>query len=104
MQGDGDHIVPDATPTGVALITTHGHRARTYLAQRALEGFINTNFKGIRRGLRYYHVHFTEDGNERPHTEVLCGVTKLWVTRSLRCCTAEPMHNCLEAELTGMTH
>lgn len=35
-----------------------------YLAQRALEGFINTNFKGILRGLCYYHVHFTEDGNE----------------------------------------
>lgn len=74
------------------------------LAQRALEGFINTNFKGILRGLRCYHVHFTEDGNEMPHREVLCGVTKLWVTQSLRCCKVERMHNCLEAELSGTTH
>lgn len=71
-----------------------------YFAQRALQGFINTSFKGILRGLHYSCLHFTQNGTEMPHTSAMENHGALGHT-------VLPMHthNChLEAELTGITH
>lgn len=98
MQGDGAHIVPVATSIGVALITTHGHRALTISCSKSFRRIHQYKFLRHPKRLALYYVHFTEDGNEIPHTEMLCGITKLWVTQSLRCSKVEHMHNYLEAE------
>lgn len=98
MQGDGAHIAPVATSIGVALITTRGHRALTISCSKSFRRIHPYKFQRHPKRLALYHVHSREDGNEIPHTEMLCGVTTLWVTQSLRCSKVEHMYNYLEAE------